>query len=43
VGNTSIVKQISGTNFMDGSTSLWLELAKMSPFWIRMNTRLTNA
>lgn len=28
---------------MDGNSSVWLELAKMTPFWIRMNTRLTNA
>jgi len=32
VGSTSIVKKISGANLVDGSTSLWLELTKMSPF-----------
>ena len=40
---TLIAKKISGANLMDGSMSLWLELAKMSPFWICRNMWLTNA
>ena len=31
----------SMANLVVGSTSLLLELAKMSPFWIRMNMLLT--
>jgi hypothetical protein len=38
LGNKGIVKKMSGEKLVDESTSLWLELARMSPFSIRMNT-----